>query len=80
MTVERAADLNIGQFMRHVTGPDQHHVTKSHVTRGQLRSQTTELAEHAAVGVDGRETPACRVECRISTVDCRLCMKLLRRH
>ena len=54
VTVERAADLNIGQFMRHVTGPDQHHVTKSHVTRGQLRSQTTELAEHAAVGVDGR--------------------------
>jgi len=23
VTVERAADLDIGQFMRHVTGPDQ---------------------------------------------------------
>jgi len=45
-------------------------VTKTHVTHGQLDSQTTVLAEYVAVGVhDDHPRVVLNVKCRLLIVD-----------
>ena len=51
VSVQQAADQDIRQFRRLMTGPDQHCVTNTHVTRGQLGNRTADLVEYVVVGV-----------------------------